>query len=609
MTPSDRIDELKKRYDENPRRFFASLANEYRKAGDLEQAITLCQTHLAEQPANMNGHVVYGQALFESGRFDEAKVTFETALSLDSENLIALRLLGDIACANGANDEARQWYGRVLDTDPRNQEIIALLAQLAKEAQKAEQAAAAAPVAPVEAGDDQGATVAGPPAAEATHAAPAVAPVVDHSTLPVSDVPVVTIPPLSERMGLLDLPEEFESSPESLVWDEPIAPADMDEAGELLPLEDTSLGNPLDAAALKPYVFGEFMLEPFVESAPGEIQSWESEAADSVPAATAGEPAVDQPEAPEMPAEPAHPFVTETMAELYLLQGFNEEALEVYRLLLAANPDDAKLKKRVRKLARGDRDSMPLDVIPGPGSVAGENEVHEAEEIPAKSEEIPAMSEEIPAMSEEIPAMSEEIPAMSEEIPATGEIAATTSEPAPIPQPEVVSAPRRSARTYFAALAARLARRVNGSARPTPTSSFPGLETPAAGVPVAGEPATSALDALFRGAAVAPDDEHVALALSRAAVAVEGGPPDPDAGAAASPAESSLDSMFRETPGHPVVSVPRQSQNLRFDQFFAAKDAAASPPQPPAPSAPSGDPGSPAELKQFQSWLLGLKKP
>ena len=44
MPSSDRIDELKKRYDENPRRFFASLANEYRKAGDLEQAITLCQT-------------------------------------------------------------------------------------------------------------------------------------------------------------------------------------------------------------------------------------------------------------------------------------------------------------------------------------------------------------------------------------------------------------------------------------------------------------------------------------------------------------------------------------------------------------------------------------
>ena len=136
MTASDRIEELKKRYDENPRRFFAPLANEYRKAGDLEQAIALCQTHLAEQPSNMNGHVVYGQALYESSRYDEAKTTFETALTLDPENLIALRHLGDIACANGANAEAREWYERVLDADPRNDEIIALLAHLAADEKK-----------------------------------------------------------------------------------------------------------------------------------------------------------------------------------------------------------------------------------------------------------------------------------------------------------------------------------------------------------------------------------------------------------------------------------------------------------------------------------------
>src|SRR3990172_4775720 len=139
-----RIEELRKRYDENPRRFFAPLANEYRKAGDLEQAITLCQQHLAEQPGNMNGHVVYGQALFEAGRAEEAKGTFETALSLDPENLIALRHLGEIARGNGDNEKAREWYTRVLDADPRNEEIIAFIAEL----DAAFLAAPAAPAAP-----------------------------------------------------------------------------------------------------------------------------------------------------------------------------------------------------------------------------------------------------------------------------------------------------------------------------------------------------------------------------------------------------------------------------------------------------------------------------
>jgi Tfp pilus assembly protein PilF len=78
----------------------------------------------------MSGHIVYGQALYESGRADEAKAVFETALSLDPENLIALRHLGDIARTAGDPAGARGWYQRVLDADPRNEEIIELLTSL-----------------------------------------------------------------------------------------------------------------------------------------------------------------------------------------------------------------------------------------------------------------------------------------------------------------------------------------------------------------------------------------------------------------------------------------------------------------------------------------------
>src|SRR5438552_6680414 len=97
MATSGRIDELRKKFEENPRRYFAPLANEFRKAGDLEQAIAICQLHLPQQPGHMSGHIVYGQALFEAGRPDDARSVFETALTLDPENLIALRHLGDIA--------------------------------------------------------------------------------------------------------------------------------------------------------------------------------------------------------------------------------------------------------------------------------------------------------------------------------------------------------------------------------------------------------------------------------------------------------------------------------------------------------------------------------
>jgi hypothetical protein len=130
MASSDRIDELKRKFDENPRRYFAPLANEFRKGGDLDQAILICQEFLPQQPGHMSGHIVYGQALYESGRLDEARGVFETALSLDPENLIALRHLGDIAGRQGDPTSARRWYERVLEADPRNDEIQSLLAGL-----------------------------------------------------------------------------------------------------------------------------------------------------------------------------------------------------------------------------------------------------------------------------------------------------------------------------------------------------------------------------------------------------------------------------------------------------------------------------------------------
>src|SRR3954471_16337951 len=137
MASSARIDDLRKKFEENPRRYFAPLANEYRKAGEIEQAIAICREHLPQQPGHMSGHIVFGQALYEARQFDESKSVFETALTLDPENLIALKHLGDIALIGGNTDGARGWYKKILDADPRNEEILSQLAKLEQKAQGA----------------------------------------------------------------------------------------------------------------------------------------------------------------------------------------------------------------------------------------------------------------------------------------------------------------------------------------------------------------------------------------------------------------------------------------------------------------------------------------
>jgi len=89
---------------------------------------------------------------------------------------------------------------------------------------------------------------------------------------------------------------------------------------------------------------------------------------------------------------------------------------------------------------------------------------------------------------------------------------------------------------------------------------------------------------------------------SAAAPEIKGKPTQPAA------SELSLDSVFRDSKPRATGQqrpFTRQSQMLRFDQFFAGSDEAPAAPEPPA--TPSGEPGSPADLAHFSNWLQGLK--
>jgi hypothetical protein len=349
---------------------------------------------------------------------------------------------------------------------------------------------------------------------------------------------------------------------------EPLADLDRGTFGEAEPVADLDMGT-----------FGE--PEPVADIELEPVADIELEPAVAAPADVTGDMLFGD----SVPAEPAAPFVTETMAELYLQQGFTAEALEVYRQLSAASPDDDSLKERVRRLEHGEHTSVSMEAV------------HE-EHADSAEGFVP--------------------------VGAMSDFGATPIAPIATVPP---SANGHSARAYFAALAARRAVQGNGRAHPEADSApsttraaqaeeAPSLSAPAqsASAPASAPQAVqsvSTLDSLFDGGPISAHDETLALAFSQVAGAVEMGSAAVK-GKPTAPAASalSLDSVFRESDSRGTnTPVPRQSQTLRFDQFFATAGDEPAPQQPSATSAPAGEPGSPAELQQFQSWLGGLKKP
>jgi tetratricopeptide (TPR) repeat protein len=342
MASSARIEELEKKFNENPRRYFAPLANEYRKAGDLTQAISICRTYVPQQPGHMSGHIVFGQALFEAGELDEARGVFESALLLDPENLIALRHLGDIARARGEIGSARSWYRRVLDADPRNDDMAAQLSGLDGVAD-APAAAASAPVTSVdnsildglgswhEINPERTLELPGSLAESAQRITEGTASWLE--TEP--DRPAPATPASPAHVESFDAVAEASTDIAGFYGDGyTAAMADT-------PVEDTDTPSAHDAP---------------VDAAPPADQGLGLEVMEFVP------PARRQREsdlvAPADSADTPAAFVTETMAELYLQQGFRDEALEVYRQLLAQQPDDDTLRERVAQLESGSRSSF-----------------------------------------------------------------------------------------------------------------------------------------------------------------------------------------------------------------------------------------------------------
>ncbi len=576
MAYTSEIEKLERRYAENPKgRNFAPLADAYRKAGQLDQAIELCKNGLERHPDYVSAYIVYGRCLVDTKDDTGADQVFHKVLSLDPENIIGLRVLAEIAERNSRFDQAVEWLTHLLNADPMNGDAAEALARMKTKA-------AAQPTRTVEALQEEPvATLVPPPAnplglerasgettipleaaatpsdlekfdgvqlnsnndvaradglelqeeVELTSAQTDAAPLeglartqYEGSGAFKVDVPARSAePPPPPRAAPAPLPE-----PELL--DEDMPTVDL----PLIMPDDVSASAPRRGPPRRPTPPPEparvSMPLPLLEPLP-ELEPARSRAADDDGAADTG--ALSQ----------AEPVLTETMAELYLKQGHKTDALRVYQALLRQRPGDVQLAAKIAQLSG---QALPAAAAPAP---------------PPRRRSGPGSGETVGSFLK-------------------GVLGGRRVTPPPAPAP-----PRAASTTASAASAA---------AESTLDSAFSGSADAEGSSQQVGKPSR-------------PADDSISLDSVFGDESGRGSGPQATAARPASGSGGfSFDDFFGGTaPGGAPAAGPPGAAGAAATPGAAAEAKAAAPRASSGRSRPAGE--DEGELDQFQSWLKGLK--
>ena len=103
-------------------RVFAPLAEAYRKAGLFDDAVEIALEGLKVHPNYLGGRVALGRAYFEKKQFAEAAAELEKVVKSAPDNIIAHKVLGQIAYSQHDLRGAEKAFKMVLVLDPRDQE-------------------------------------------------------------------------------------------------------------------------------------------------------------------------------------------------------------------------------------------------------------------------------------------------------------------------------------------------------------------------------------------------------------------------------------------------------------------------------------------------------
>jgi tetratricopeptide (TPR) repeat protein len=150
MADQSRLQDLRRRVDQDPASIaFAQLAEEYRRAGLLQEATDVCRAGLALHPAYLSARITLARALVDLGRLDEAQVELERILDGAPRNLAAVRALAAVYCRRGALPQALARYREAFALAPNDPDLEQTIRELSQKVGAVAGQAAVVPSRPV----------------------------------------------------------------------------------------------------------------------------------------------------------------------------------------------------------------------------------------------------------------------------------------------------------------------------------------------------------------------------------------------------------------------------------------------------------------------------
>jgi tetratricopeptide (TPR) repeat protein len=127
-------EELRRRVESDPASIaFATLAEEYRRAGRFDEAVDTSRAGLRFHPMYVSARVTLGRSLMELGEHRQAERELRLVLKSSPDNLAARRALGDLYWRQADPGKALEQFQSALTLAPGDHELADIVQSLQRE--------------------------------------------------------------------------------------------------------------------------------------------------------------------------------------------------------------------------------------------------------------------------------------------------------------------------------------------------------------------------------------------------------------------------------------------------------------------------------------------